>query len=182
MSRLSRISGFLVACGLLLACSLGPASARAQAVTEYDLKAAFLYNFALFVDWPADAPPDTAFNLCILGKDPFGSALDGLEGREMKARRLAVKRLTSTRGAAECQILFLPASEEAHLTEALNALKGKPVLTVADSEGWLERGVIINMVQRQTRISFDINLDAARQNGLRVSSRLARLAGSVIGK
>lgn len=169
---------------LAAAAWLAPAAALGQAVPEYDLKAAFLYNFALFVDWPAEGPPEErrALTLCVLGGDPFGHALDALEGKTVRSQRLAVRRLASAQAAVDCQILFIAATEEARLAHILKAVQGRPVLTVADSDGWLEQGVMINVSTRQARLAFDVNLAAARQAGLRVSSRLLRLAHLVLGR
>lgn len=166
---------------LALVCA---AAAAAPPVPEYELKAAFLYNFALFVDWPGEgrAEGSPTLPLCVIGRDPFGPALDVLEGKAVRAQKIEVRRLDWTEGAAECRILFIAASEQGRLARILGAVAGRPVLTVADSEDWLDQGVMINLSRRQARLAFDINLGAARQAGLRISSKLLRLASGTVGK
>lgn len=160
--------------------SAAPRQARASLPTEYDVKAAFLYNFAKFVEWPeASLPTDGTFVLGVLGSDPFGRALEELDGRTVLGRRIVVRRYEREEDAAACQILFISSSEEERLPAILAALLRKPVLTVSDGDGWAERGVIINFKTRQSKIRFEINLERAEMSRLRMSSQLLKLASLV---
>lgn len=168
-------SGVLV-CLLGLLCCLSPA--WADSTDEYRLKVAFLYNFVSFTEWPA--MPGATLTLCVYGLDPFGEDLDKLQGRTVSGRTLAVRRSNSVDGLANCQVVFVSHAALANLPRVLDSLRGKPVLTVADSPGAARQGVILNMVTAQNRIQFAANLVAARDNGLVISSKLLRLATEVL--
>ncbi len=142
---------------------------------EYEVKAAFLYNFARFVEWPAQAQTSGAVTLCILGADPFGADADMIAGKPVGQARLRVKRVSDDQAAA-CQILFVASSERARLDRVLDEVKGRPVLTVGDSPGFAERGAVLNFYLEQNKVRFEVNIDAARRTGLVISSRLLRLA------
>jgi hypothetical protein len=162
----------------LLGLFAGPLGAQAQETPEYRLKAAFLYNFALFTEWPADvAGPLT---LCVVGTDPFGAELDGLQGKVVGARSLAVQRKGGGQSVADCQLVFVPAPAIGGLPRLLEQIKGRPVLVVADSPGALQQGAALNMAVANNRVTFEANLRAARAAGLTLSSRLLRLATEVI--
>lgn len=161
---------FLVA---LLALSM--AGARAQPVgLEYQVKASYLYNFVRFVTWPAGAFGGSGkFNLCIVGAERFGDALNALVGERVESHEIVIRRLgdgTQAR-AARCHALFFTAG-----TETADFSVDSGVLTVGEAPGFLERGGIINLVEVQGRIRFEINQPAARKAGLVVSSRLLSLS------
>lgn len=167
----------LLRLALLAVLFLVPGLAAAQA-PEYDLKAAFLFNFVKFVEWPAQAfPSDRApVNLCVYGQDPFGSTLDKvIEGERVGERSLVVRRpgLEELDG---CHVLFISRSEAERLGGVLARVGSKPVLTVADTDGFLQAGGAINFVLEGSKVRFLINQKAAERNGLRISSRLLRLA------
>jgi hypothetical protein len=157
---------------------LWPQPARAQELPEYRLKAAFLYNFVQFTEWPADTPQ--VLTLCVVGTDPFDKDLDALAGRAVGSRSLAIKRRPAGDNLAGCQVAFFAPSVAADLHRLLPPLKNRPVLTVADSPGALRHGVALNMAVVGERISFEANLLAARAAGLNLSSRLLRLATEVL--
>jgi YfiR/HmsC-like len=157
---------------------LWPQPARAQELPEYRLKAAFLYNFVQFTEWPADTPQ--VLTLCVVGTDPFDKDLDALAGRPVGSRNLAIKRRAAGSDLAGCQVVFFSPSTAADLARLLAPLKSRPVLTVADSPGALRQGVALNMAVVGERISFEANLLAARAAGLNLSSRLLRLATEVV--
>jgi hypothetical protein len=162
--------------GLLgLLCCVSPV--RADTLEEYRLKVAFIYNFVSFTEWPAGLG-DT-LNLCVYGADPFGEELDKLQGRSVAGRSLAVRRTASLESLATCQIVFIARPMIANLPRVLDNLKGKPVLTVSDSPGAARQGVALNMLTEQSRIQFEANPVAARDNGLLLSSKLLRLAREV---
>jgi hypothetical protein len=149
----------------------------AAPVSEYQLKAVFLFNFAHFVEWPAGALPggNAPFVIGVLGKDPFGSSLDEVvRGESIGGHPLAVERYTDVPGLRNCQILFIPTAELSHLAQILDALKGHSVLTV--TEGPAPRGVVIDLMKEDSRIRLRIDLDAARASNLTISSKLLRPA------
>ena len=162
----------------LALCAAAPAVRAADDLPEYRLKAAFVYNFALFTEWPADV--GSTLRLCIFGPDPFGAELDGLQGKAVGERSIAVQRKTGVDGLKGCQIVFVSPSATAQLPRVLEALEGQAVLTVADSLGAARQGVALNMAVNQNKVSFEANLKAARAARLNLSSKLLRLATEVI--
>ncbi len=168
---------------LLVAVLLAPpAILRAQTVSEYDVKAAFLYNFTKFVEWPDRAFQDdrSSVRLCVLGEDPFGRILREIAAGEVAGRRLTVLGTSVMSDPAACQILFISRSERENLPAILRAVKNAPVLTVADTAGFLEQGGIINFIPEGSRIRFEISQESAERAGLRISSKLLRLATRVV--
>ena len=164
---------------LWLAASLVCApSAHADDLPEYRLKAAFLYNFMAFTEWPAAA--EGSLNLCIHGKDPFGPELDGLQGKLVAGRSITVQRKAAGESLKNCHAVFIAASLTDSLPRVLEGLKGQPVLTLADSPGAMRKGVALNMSVVQGKVSFEANLQAARSAGLNLSSKLLRLATDVL--
>lgn len=146
--------------------------------TDYDVKAAFVYNFIRYVEWPARAfrAADDAITLCIVGSDEAAEATAGLDGKTVRGRRIAVKRVNSAAGIEKCQILFVGRSAKAHARAIVGAVRGLPVLTVADIPGFARSGGAINFVLAEQRIAFEINQTAAERTGLRLSSRLLKMA------
>lgn len=163
----------LMAIGLLLASG----NALAQASPEYRVKVGFLYNFISFTDWPARV--GSPLTLCVVGTDPFGEELDALQGKNVNGRSLAVRSAVSPEQVKGCQAVFVAGSAIDSLPRILDALQGEPVLTIADSTGALDRGIGINMVVRQSKVAFEVNLVATRHAQLNVSSKLLRLASEV---
>ena len=153
-------------------------AAWAQDLPEYRLKAAFLYNFAAFTEWSADL--GGSLNLCIVGADPFGAEIDALNGKKVGERSLVVQRKTTTESLKSCQIVFITTAANGHLPRVLDALRGQPALTVADTPGAVHQGVMLNMAVAQGRITFEANLVAARGARLNLSSKLLRLATEVV--
>ena len=162
----------------LAALGLAPGRAHAEEVAEYQLKAAFLYTFLGFTEWPADT--DGTLNLCIYGADPFGVEIDSLAGKRVGARSLAVQRKAQLDALRSCQIVFVSSASASQLTRVVEALRGLPVLTVADVPGAAQQGAAINMKLAQGRITFEANLLAARGARLNLSSKLLRLATEVV--
>lgn len=161
---------------LVLAHFAWPLSAAAASAGEYEIKAAFIYNFTKFVRWPE---PDDArpVILGIIGEDPFGGAIDrAVTGKHVGARRIHVVRVAKPGEAARCDILFVSASEERNLKAILQGLGTAPVLTIGDTDGFAERGGMINLVTEGNRVRFEINLEAMERAGLKASSQLLRLA------
>jgi hypothetical protein len=154
-------------------------SARAE--SEYDVKAAFLFKFTKFVEWPvtAFAGPDAPFVIGIVGHDPFEGGLDRLiEGNTTGNRRLEVRHLNASDTAAlrSCQMIFVSASEQRRLPSILTALQGRPVLVVGESEGFASAGGMLGFALRESHLGIEINSAAARQARLKISSQLLNLA------
>jgi len=145
---------------------------------EYLVKGAFLYNFAKFVSWPEEALWDDQMhiNLCVLGKDPFGDALASVEGKTIENRKVVIKHCRRLDKLEKCNILFVSRSEEHNLSEILAKVKDWNTLTVSDMEGFAQRGGVINLITIEKKVHFEINLDAAERTGLKISSKLLRLA------
>ncbi len=153
-------------------------SASAQETPEYRLKAAFLYNFALYTEWPAEV--GSTLTLCVVGNDPFGAELDGLRGKAVPPRRLTVQRKGVSQSLTDCDVLFVTTPAISALPRLLEQIKGRPVLVVADTPGALKQGAALNMAVVNDRLTFEANLQNARAARLTLSSRLLQLATEVI--
>lgn len=171
------IAATLIVC---VAFSMSPAGwAQSNPRGEYDLKAAFLFNFAKFIDWPAGSftSPQSPFTICVLGRDPFGRVLDdNLQGKMIRDQPLAVRRLKDRTEARRCQVVFVSSSENAHLAEILESVRGANVLLVGDTIGFAAAGGTIELTLEDNRVRFTINTDAAGRTGLTFSSKLLALA------
>lgn len=165
---------------VLLALAAAPARAQAPAApTEYQVKAVFLFNFSQFVDWPAASFADGRSPLVIgvLGSDPFGTTLDEIvRGETVNGRPLAVRRYESVEQIDACHILFIERSQDEELDAVFAALKGRNVLTVGDFAGFARRGGIIRFVTVGNKIRLRVNLAAAQDEKLTISSKLLRPA------
>ena len=147
--------------------------------TESEIKAAFLFNFTKYVDWPADALPgaQAGFVLCDEGRDDFKGGLESmLRGRTVEGRALAWKIVRGAPAPGECQLLFVGREEGQRSAALLAALRKTPILTVGETEEFGSQGGIIWFTLSGNRVRFTINLDAARRAGLRISSRLLAVA------
>jgi uncharacterized protein DUF4154 len=169
-------SAFVVA-GLLLAPAAGGRAGAGDTV-EYPVKAAFLFNFARFVSWPADALASSSqVAICVLGADPFGDALDeAVAGKRVEGRPLKVRRFAGLEELEPCPVLFVSASEERHLPAILERLKGAPVLTVGNSAEFARRGGVIGFYLEGNKVRFEIDPAAAGRVGLKVSAKLLSVA------
>lgn len=157
---------------------------QAQTANEYQVKAAFLYNFAKFVEWSPDAFSSSNMTLIVgvLGDDPFGSALDQIiSGKSINGRQLTIKRLKWGQNLKDCQILFICASEQKRLSQILGSLKGTSVLTVSELNNFCQQGGMISFILEENKVRFVINTDVAEQARLRISSKLLTLAKAVLG-
>lgn len=163
-------------------CASDPgAAAGAPRRSEYEVKAAFLYNFAKFVKWPDDAPARPAFVVTVLGDDPFGPVLDRtFAGKTILDMPVEVRRATSLAVAREAHLLFVSASEGPRLDEVMAALEGSAVLTVGDAADFVDRGGMLAFRLRDDVVRFEVNLDRVGRARLRMSSQLIKLAQRVI--
>lgn len=172
-----------LACALL-ALLFPPLLLSAQTLSEYDVQAAYLYNFGKFVHWPADVSASSStFDICILGRDPFGGTLDRLIASEQiggkPIRRRFIPRPTEAQG---CAIVYISDSEAPDLRRIVAALSGKGVLLVSGLPHFCEQGGAVQFVMQNDRVRFEVNLDAASANRLAMSSELIRVAVAVMGK
>jgi len=163
----------------LVSLGLCVSPAVAGASSEYILKAAILYNFTLFTEWPSTVRGDT-LNVCVYGRDPFDKTIDALTGKAVGERHIAVQRRDAGDSLADCHVLFISPAAIQNLPSVLQQLNEAPVLTVADSPGATKQGVILNMVVVKDKVQFEANLHAARAARLTISSKLLRLATDVI--
>jgi len=150
----------ILMCGLLLATQC--ANAQEAGPTEYQIKAAFLYNFAKFIEWPADAGSLKSVHP---RRDHFGRDIDEIDGKTAAGKALSVRRIKSARDIKQCRMLFISSSENDRLAGILTTAQGLNILTVGDTDGYAERGVIINFYKEQNKIRFEINRDAAAARG-----------------
>ena len=170
---------------ILLGGSLGTAQAdQSIAPSEYQVKAAFIYKFASYVQWPAASPGNAArpFTIGILGEDPFGPSFEEIvRGQKVGQRPVRLVRFADVDDFTQCDILFISASEQLKVRRILATLRGAPVLTVADMDGFAERGGMINLTNEGKRIRFAINVAAIEHARLKAASQLLRLATIVHG-
>ena len=161
-----------IAAALALAMALATAEAVADDVAlEYRVKAAYLLNFTRFIEWPADQADTGPVTICVAGANPFGTVLDEtLRDEQVGARTI---RSRPAREGERCHVLFIPAGVQA---DAYLKTPRRPVLTVGESPDFLRRGGIVNFVIESGKVRFEINPEAAERAGLRISSRLMRLA------
>jgi hypothetical protein len=182
-----RIAAFWRACvpsarmaplALALVLAATPHGTRAQNL-EYPVKAAYLYKFAPFVEWPASAFPtsDSPLTICVFGTDPFGRVLDeAVAGQKVEARSIQVQRITESAQAASCHILYVAGAGAPGSVQIPAPALGAPVLTVTDSATNTNARGVIHFVVETNHVRFDIDDSAAQANGLVLSSKLLRLA------
>jgi hypothetical protein len=162
-----------------LCLALWPGVSTPAGPSEYEVKAAFLYNFARFVEWPDDTVPaaGAAFQIAVLGEDPFGAALeDALAGKRILEHPLAVRRVKRAEDAVAAHIVFISASEAPRIERVLRVLAGHSVLTVGDTRDFARQGGIIGFKTEERKVRFEVNAQEAARARLKLSSHLLRLA------
>jgi len=189
---------------LVLVFSIAVTSSMAQADTaqsrEYQIKAAFLYNFIKFVDWPEEKTADSnePITIGIIGKDPFGDAFEPIKNKPVKGKKVIVRRFKSLEelkksgegnksdkhpqieAIRKCHLLFICRSDKNNLEEIIDLVKDYSILTVADTQGFLEANGIINFVMEEKKVSFEVNVTAAKRAKLKIRSQLLRLATRIL--
>jgi hypothetical protein len=171
MRRASKAVAFIIVSAMI--------SAQAQTFTEYQVKAAHIFNFARFVEWPS--PVESGSNVPmvvgILGVDPFGRDIENaLDGKTAKERRLVIRRFPNLQSLAPCHILFVSSSQKHNLRQIFAAVAGSNVLTVGETDRFAESGGVIQISIVDGKAQLVINLAAAERAGLKISSKLLGLA------
>lgn len=170
---------------LALVCVAGESCAQPtppQISLEYAVKATYLYKLAPFVNWPPRTftAANTPFRICVVGEDPFDNYLEkSVSGHALGTHPFEVRHLAKLTPGAECQIVFISHLQSQSLSEALNAVRGEPVLTVTDSTANPDSGSIMQFVLDNGKVRFDINTSEAARNHLTISSKLLNLALAV---
>ena len=153
-----------------------PALSQGESL-EYAVKATYLYKLVPFVEWPVEAPAGTPIPLCVVGDDPFGPLLElAVSGQRIGDREMTVRRMSAVGPDASCQIVYLGGSSEQSVAEALEALRGAPVLSVTDEAQSSQTKGIVHFVIENDRVRFEIDAQAASASGLKISSKLLDLA------
>jgi hypothetical protein len=174
--RQLRLGAALVA---LVCAALGLSSpVLAETQAEHEIKAAFMYNFAKFVQWPASAfaQPQSPLIVCVIGDDAFGAALDTIDHKVAQGRELRLRRRVRLEDARSCHILFVARTERARLAEVLRAVSGLSVLTISDMDHFAEAGGIIGLYELESNVHFSINREQAGRALLQINSQLLKLA------
>ncbi|MDB6112685.1 MAG: hypothetical protein JWR69_4435 [Pedosphaera sp.] len=181
---LAKLAVLLVLVALLPGAGRG-IGGESPALTEYQVKALFLLNFAKYVDWPAEAFAEdtTPITIGLLGENKFGDDLTrAVAGKSFGGRSIVIRQIVREEDWGKCHILFISASEKQHLAEILVKVKTMPILTVGESEQFIQRGGIINFMKKEGKVRLEIELLAARQARLQISSKLLGVADLVHGK
>jgi hypothetical protein len=166
--------------GGALAAALACASAGAAPVDERELKAAYVYNFIQFTHWPAG--PEEPFRLCIVGTTPMDEPLARLEGKQvLSGLHLSVRHVQPHDPLTGCNALYVDDSQRASVDALLLHVGSAPLLTITDGDGLADKGLMIEIHRRESRLVFEVNLNAARPGGLTFSSRMLKLASFVAG-
>jgi hypothetical protein len=167
--------------GLILAVLLpgGSGSAQDSKPSEYQLKAAYLFNFAKFVEWPnaAFSAPSSPLVIGVLGENPFGDLLENtVHGKTLNGHPLAVREIRALNEITNCHVLFISTSEQKRVTDILKSMQNAPILTVGEMDRFTESGGMINFVWVDKTIHFRINDVVAKNAGLKIGSKLLGLA------
>jgi hypothetical protein len=174
----SAVARHIVSAVVVLALIVGVAVARGEQAAEYQVKAEFLERFTRFIDWPSGGEGHGNFLIGVIGDNPFNN--DYLEqiakNRRIKGRHVEIRRLTEPAQAEGCQIVFICASERDRLRRILSHTESKPILTIGDTAGFAAAGVLINFYTSGETVRFEMNETAIERSGLKVSSRLLKLA------
>lgn len=183
VSVLSRLALIFVFVSLQAVCPLRVTGQ--SGVEEYRLKAAFLFHFAQFVEWPSNSAgaPDGSLIFCVAGEDPFRGDLERtVQGKAVAGKSIQVRHLRQAADTKGCQLLFIGGNESGRSREFIPSVRDLPVLTVGESDDFLQQGGIIRFCTEDRKVRFEVNQDAAVKAHLNVSSRLLLLAKNVIGQ
>lgn len=162
-----------------------PLSGQSANATEYRLKARYLSSFPSFVEWPSEGWPSgkAPFLICVFGEFPFGTSLaEVTRGSTVREKRVEIKWIRKTGDLGACQILFVSQSEQKRYSQVLDAVRGKTVLTVGETQEFLDAGGVLSFYSRGEGIQFDVNLGEANKAHLKISSRMLALARRVMNQ
>ena len=182
LSAGSRRRLLLAFLGLLFLGGSASIGADSPISKEYKLKAAFIYNFAGFVQWPAEsfASADSPIVIGVFGTNPFGAELEmAVNGRKINGRKIVVMLVQTAAAARQAHLLFVSAAQDSRLDELIGMLKGIPVLTVGESDSFSRQGGMITFTRKDDKLRFEINLDSAQRAGLKISAQLQKLATEI---
>lgn len=155
-------------------------AASGEPVAEYELKAEFLSRFTTFIEWPQNGET-RPFTIGIVGHNPFNGYLDRIAARRIKNRPVSIRYITELSQLDTCDVVFICGSEKARLAAILAHTESRPILTVGDSNGFAAAGVLINFYTTGDTVRFEINEAAVEKSGLKVSSKLFKLAKVIEG-
>lgn len=159
----------------------GACAQTPQAVPEYTMKAAYLYNFALLTTWPSAAPAGP-FTLCLYGQDTFGPALEALNGKEVNGQKIQVRHIERIDNALQCRLIFINEPNEGRVAQLVNKVGRAPILIVVDDGLARPPGAMISLAPENRRLTFEVNATAIKQANLQVSSRLLQFAAKVVSQ
>lgn len=183
--QIARILRVITLCGLGILSTYSFLYAKnLKSVAANQVKAAFIYNLIQFIEWPATtfANAVSPIEIGIFGKDPFGSLIDEVvEGVRVQGVALKIRRSSKLEDLQSCQVIFISRSEAKFLPRILGDLEKRPILTISDMDQFAWKGGIVGFVIRQNKVRFQINLNAARKSGLKISSKVLRLAEIIEG-
>lgn len=180
MFKVYRLLIIIAVCGCIV--NISHATAESELSREYKIKAVLIYRFTKFIEWTPESFSDNQdpLILSIIGNDPFSKSIDALHGKNVKGRKLLVKRITGIEDIDKSHILFIAQSEKERLTEILQTTRELCVLTIGDMEGFSNQGGIINFFMVENTVRFEINVAAAQEAGLEIRPSLLNLA-KVVG-
>jgi hypothetical protein len=185
MARLARLFRYVPLTAIVVWLAAGSsAPTHAQRPAEYQVKAAYLYGFGRFVEWPASSAAETAaeFVVCVLGDDPFGRWLDDVAaGAIIKEKPVRIRRIAQPADSGSCHTLFISISEAARLRRILDALAHRAVLTVSDMPQFAQQGGMIGFTLDAGRVRFTVNVAPVQAAGLQLNSELLRVAAAILG-
>ncbi len=152
--------------------------AETDRFSENDIKAAYLYNFAKFVEWPAASfnTPNAPIILCILGSPPFDKALKTIQNKPVRDRLLLIRHCRNIEDLEGCHMLFVSDSEKENMAAILSRVKNQPILTISDIDGFVNSGGIIKFIRSGNKIRFEVNVGAAEKASIKISSRMLKIA------
>jgi hypothetical protein len=178
-----RIRSLLLVLGCLI--GLGQQALGQSSLSEYQVKALFLFNFAKYVEWPVEAfsGPHAPITIGIVGNSPCIEPLQkAVQGKVVSDRPITILSLEKPDDSSKCQILFISTSEKKRVGEILNEARDRPILTVGEIDQFADQGGVIGFVKKDGKVRLEINLNAARKAKLEISSKLLSVADNVIGK
>ncbi|HKX28007.1 MAG TPA: YfiR family protein [Blastocatellia bacterium] len=186
VSRSGRILLSIPIVGVILCLVLmsGSLYSQTQVPNEYQVKAAFIYNFAKFIEWPPGtfSSKEMPFILGVMGDEFISRTIEqAIQGKTVNGRQLQIKRLELGQELKICQVLYISSYEQRHLVQILESLRGSSTLTIGEMDRFIQQGGIINLVTEENRVLFEVNLEVAEQAQLKISSKLLVLARTVRG-